>query len=162
SSLANMGREKDDRIASATFFAAQGDFQEAGDLLMFCSDDWLAEIERRMDANGGVLDGQTMSDVVNMLRSNDLVWSFVGDNYLLRKTPKAFALLYWTADQTRLPKALHLFYLRQFYRENALAKGVLELGGRKLALEDVVTPCYFQASREDHIAPFRSVYRTAR
>jgi polyhydroxyalkanoate synthase len=160
--LAYMAQEKDDRIASATFFAAQGDFAEAGDLTMFVTDEWLEEIERRMDANGGVLDGQTMSDVFNMLRANDLVWSFVVNNYLLGKTPKPFDLLYWNADQTRLPKALHMFYLRKFYRENALAKGTLEVGGRTLSLKDVTTPCYFQASKEDHIAPYRSVYRAAR
>src|SRR5262249_30603242 len=78
------------------------------------------------------------------------------------KAPKPFDLLYWNADQTRLPKALHMFYLRQFYRENALAKGTLEISGKTLALSDIVTPCYFQASKEDHIAPYRSVYRAAR
>jgi polyhydroxyalkanoate synthase len=97
-----------------------------------------------------------------MLRANDLVWSFVVNNYLLGKTPRAFDLLFWNADQTRLPKALHLFYLRQFYRENALAEGKLEIGGKKLALSDVKVPCYFQASKEDHIAPYRSVYRAAK
>jgi polyhydroxyalkanoate synthase len=162
SALAYMGQQGESWISSATFFAAQGDFEEAGELKLFVSDEWLEEIERRMDANDGVLDGQTMSDVFNMLRANDLVWSFVVNNYLMGKAPKAFDLLYWNADQTRLPKALHLFYLRQFYRENALAKGKLELGGRALALSDVTTPCYFQASREDHIAPYRSVYRAAR
>jgi polyhydroxyalkanoate synthase len=159
--LAYMAQEKVDRISSATFFAAQGDFKEAGELLMFVSDEWLAEIERRMDANGGVLDGQTMSDVFNMLRANDLVWSFVVNNYLMGKTPKAFDLLFWNADQTRLPKALHLFYLRQFYRKNALSEGTLKIGGRTLSLKDVDVPCYFQAGRDDHIAPYRSVYRTA-
>jgi polyhydroxyalkanoate synthase len=103
-----------------------------------------------------------MSDVFNMLRANDLVWSFMINNYLMGKAPKPFDLLFWNADQTRLPKALHLFYLRRFYRDNALAEGRLELGGRTLALSDVKVPCYFQASREDHIAPFRSVYRAAR
>jgi polyhydroxyalkanoate synthase len=160
--LAYMGQQGESWISSATFFAAQGDFEEAGELKLFVSDEWLEEIERRMDQNGGVLDGQTMSDVFNMLRANDLVWSFVVNNYLMGKAPKAFDLLYWNADQTRLPKTLHLFYLRQFYRENALAKGSLTLGGRALALSDVTTPCYFQASREDHIAPYRSVYRAAR
>jgi polyhydroxyalkanoate synthase len=160
--LAYMAQEGAEGISSATFFAAQGDFKEAGELLMFVSDEWLAEIERRMDAHGGVLDGQTMSDVFNMLRANDLVWSFVVNNYLMGKTPRAFDLLYWNSDQTRLPKALHLFYLRQFYRENALAEGKLKIGGRTLALSDVKVPCYFQASKEDHIAPYRSVYRAAR
>jgi polyhydroxyalkanoate synthase len=160
--LAYMSQEGVDGIASATFFAAQGDFEEAGEIKLFVTDEWLAEIERRMDQNGGVLDGQTMSDVFNMLRANDLVWSFVVNNYLLGKAPKPFDLLYWNADQTRLPKALHLYYLRRFYRDNALSKGELPIGGRMLALSDVAVPCYFQASREDHIAPARSVYRAAR
>lgn len=159
--LAYMAQEKDDRIASATYFAAQADFEDAGELQMFVTDEWLAEIEKRMDANEGVLDGQTMADTFNMLRANDLVWSFVVNNYLMGKAPKAFDLLFWNADQTRLPKALHLFYLRQFYRDNALSKGTLKIGDRTLALSDVKTPCYFQASREDHIAPYASVYRTA-
>ncbi|MGD2132460.1 MAG: class I poly(R)-hydroxyalkanoic acid synthase [Maricaulaceae bacterium] len=159
--LAYMSQTKDDRIASATFFAAQADFSNAGELKMFVSDEWLEEIERRIDENGGVLDGQTMSDVFNMLRANDLVWSFVVNNYLLGKTPRPFDLLFWNSDQTRLPKALHMFYLRNYYRDNAFSEGKLELLDRTLALKDVETPCYFQASREDHISPFISVYRTA-
>ncbi len=162
STLAYMKRQGDERIASATFFAAQMDFELAGDLLMFTSDDWLAEIERRMDANGGVLDGQTMADVFNMLRANDLIWSFVINNYLLGNDPRPFDLLFWNADQTRLPKTIHLYYLRQFYRNNALANGQLTIKGEKLDLGEVELPVYMQASREDHIAPFASVYRGAK
>jgi polyhydroxyalkanoate synthase len=151
-----------DRIASATFFAAQTDFELAGDLLIFIDEHWLKEIERIMDAQGGVLDGRSMADTFNLLRSNDLIWSFVVNNYLLGRQPQAFDLLYWNADQTRMPKALHLWYLDNLYRSNRLAKGELELAGHRLDLSAVKTPVYMQASREDHIAPYPSVYRGAK
>lgn len=157
--LAAKGEES--RIASATFFAAQTDFELAGDLLLFVDDAWMAEIERLMDAQGGVLDGRTMSDTFNMLRSNDLVWSFVVSNYLLGRQPQAFDLLFWNADQTRMPKALHLWYLDNMYRKNRLSKGEVEIGGHKLELKNIKVPVYMQASREDHIAPFNSIYRGA-
>ena len=157
--LAHMAAKGDQRIASTTFFAAQQDFSEAGDLSLFTEEDWLRAIEVRMDEAGGVLPGRVMSDTFNSLRANDLIWSFFVGNYLMGKEPKAFDLLFWNADQTRMPKALHMFYLRRFYGENALAKGELELGGVKLDLGKVKTPIYAQSSKEDHIAPFRSVYR---
>ncbi len=162
STLAYMGQIDDTRIQSATFFAAQTDFSEAGDLLMFVDDDWLDEIRRRMDQHDGVLDGQTMADTFNMLRANDLVWSFMINNYMLGKDPRPFDLLYWNSDQTRLPKTLHLYYLDQFYRRNALSNGQLKMNGRQVALSDIRTPVFCQASREDHIAPFRSVYNGLR
>lgn len=159
--LALMAKENDDRIASATFFAAQHDFELAGELLVFIDEEWFNEIERLMDAQGGVLDGRTMADTFNMLRSNDLIWSFVINNYLLGRQPQAFDLLYWNADQTRMPKRLHLYYLNTFYRQNALSKGALELAGHTLNLGDVKIPIFMQASKEDHIAPADSVYRSA-
>ncbi len=161
STLALMSQRDDRRIQSATFFAAQTDFSEPGDLAMFTEPGWLAEIERRMDVNKGVLDGQTMADTFNMLRANDLVWSFFVQNYLMGHEPRAFDLLYWNADATRLPKALHLFYLQRFYVDNALSRGDLTMDGQRVALHQVQIPCYVQASKEDHIAPFRSVYRGA-
>ena len=151
-----------DRIASATFFAAQTDFEQAGDLLLFIDEYWLKEIERIMDAQGGVLDGRSMADTFNLLRSNDLIWSFVVNNYLLGRQPQAFDLLFWNSDQTRMPKALHLWYLDNLYRNNRLSKGELELDGHTLDLGAVKTPVYMQASREDHIAPYPSVYRGAK
>ncbi|HZZ35343.1 MAG TPA: class I poly(R)-hydroxyalkanoic acid synthase, partial [Caulobacteraceae bacterium] len=160
--LAHMAAKGDKRIASATFFAAQQDFTEAGDLLIFTDEAWLADLEKQMDAGGGVLPGKTMADTFNILRSNDLIWSFYVSNYLLGKEPRPFDLLFWNADQTRMPKTLHLFYLRKFYGENALAKGELELGGERLNLGKVKTPIYVQSSKEDHIAPLRSVYRGAK
>ncbi|MFN9832512.1 MAG: class I poly(R)-hydroxyalkanoic acid synthase [Phenylobacterium sp.] len=160
--LAHMAAKGDKRIASATFFAAQQDFSEAGDLLLFTSEEWLSDLEKQMESGGGVLAGQTMADTFNMLRSNDLIWSFFVSNYLLGKEPKPFDLLFWNSDQTRMPRTLHLYYLRRFYGDNALARGELELDGVKLDLGAVKTPIYVQSSKEDHIAPARSVYRGAR
>ena len=160
--LAHMAAKGDERIASATFFAAQQDFSEAGDLLLFTSEEWLSDLEKQMESGGGVLAGQTMADTFNMLRSNDLIWSFFVSNYLLGKEPKPFDLLFWNSDQTRMPRTLHLYYLRRFYGDNALAKGELELDGVRLDLGAVKTPVYVQSSKEDHIAPARSVYRGAR
>ncbi|MDP1641247.1 MAG: class I poly(R)-hydroxyalkanoic acid synthase, partial [Phenylobacterium sp.] len=160
--LAHMAAKGDKRIASATFFAAQQDFAEAGDLLLFTDESWLKDLEQKMDAEGGVLSGQAMADTFNVLRSNDLIWSFFVNNYLMGKEPRPFDLLFWNSDQTRMPKALHMFYLRKFYGQNALAKGELEVDGIKLDLGTVKTPIYVQSSREDHIAPAASVYRGAR
>jgi polyhydroxyalkanoate synthase len=162
SSLAHMAAKNDQRISSATFFAAQQDFAEAGDLLLFTNEDWLGDLEKQMDAAGGVLSGQAMAETFNSLRANDLIWSFFVNNYLMGKEPKPFDLLFWNSDQTRMPKALHLFYLRKFYGENALSKGELVLDNVKLDLKNVKTPVYVQSSKEDHIAPARSVYRGAR
>jgi polyhydroxyalkanoate synthase len=115
-----------------------------------------------MDAGGGVLSGQSMADTFNALRANDLIWSFFVNNYLLGKEPKPFDLLFWNSDQTRMPKTLHMYYLRKFYGENALAKGDLVLDNVKLDLGQVKTPIYVQSSKEDHIAPARSVYKGAK
>lgn len=160
-SLAHMAKTGDTSIQSATFFAAQADFKLAGDLLVFSDDQAIKFLEDKMDQAGGVLDAQTMADTFNSLRSNDLIWNYVVDNYYVGKQPPPFDLLYWNADQTRMPKALHLFYLRKFYRDNALSEGKLELLGEKLSLKDVTIPIFMQSSKEDHIAPAASVYRSA-
>jgi polyhydroxyalkanoate synthase len=161
-SLAHMAAKGVQPVASATFFAAQQDFSEAGDLLLFANESWLKELERKMDEGQGVLSGQAMAETFNVLRSNDLIWSFFVNNYLMGKDPKAFDLLFWNSDQTRMPKTLHLFYLRKFYMENAFSKGELVIDGIKLDLSKVKTPIYMQSSKEDHIAPARSVYKSAK
>ncbi|HKR90148.1 MAG TPA: alpha/beta fold hydrolase, partial [Phenylobacterium sp.] len=161
-SLAHMAAKGVSPITSATFFAAQQDFSEAGDLLLFTNESWLQELERRMDAGGGVLDGQALSETFNVLRSNDLIWSFFVSNYLLGKDPKPFDMLYWNSDQTRMPKTLHLSYLRKFYVENAFAKGELMVDDEKLDPGKVTVPIYMQSSKEDHIAPALSVYKSAK
>ncbi len=159
--LAHMAKRGDRRIQSATFFASQADFKCAGDLLVFSDDAGIKFLEAKMDEHGGILDAQTMADTFNALRSNDLIWNYVVDNYYLGKPPPTFDLLYWNADQTRMPKALHLYYLRRFYRDNALAEGKLTLDGEALSLKDVKVPIFMQSSKEDHIAPALSVYRSA-
>ena len=160
--LAHMAARDDHRISAATFFAAQQDFSEAGDLLLFTNDAWLQDLSRKMDEAGGVLPGQAMADTFNALRANDLIWSFFVNNYLMGKEPAAFDLLFWNSDQTRMPKALHMSYLDDFYKSNRLSKGDLVLDGVKLDLGKVKTPVYVQSSRDDHIAPMRSVYRGAK
>jgi polyhydroxyalkanoate synthase len=160
--LAHMAAKGDTSVGSATFFAAQQDFSEAGDLLLFTNEDWLKDLEAKMDEGGGVLSGQTMADTFNALRGNDLIWSFFVNNYLLGKEPKPFDLLFWNSDQTRMPKTLHTFYLRRFYGENAMAKGELTLDGVQIDLSKVKVPVYVQSSKEDHIAPARSVYKGAK
>ncbi len=160
--LALMAKKGDNRINSATFFTAQADFTEAGDLLLFVDDEQLDAIEKQMDAAGGVLEGRAMANTFNMLRSNDLIWSFVIDNYMKGKDPARFDLLFWNSDATRMPKKVHLFYLREFYQKNALAKGDMEMDGEKLDLSKVDIPIFMQAGETDHIAPYRSIYKTAR
>ena len=160
--LAHMAARGDTRVTANTFFAAQHDFAEAGDLLLFTDEHWLNEVEQQMDAAGGVLPGAAMAETFNALRANDLIWSFFVSNYLMGKSPPAFDLLFWNADQTRMPKKLHMDYLRSMYGQNRLARGEFTIGGIKVDLSKVTIPLYFQASREDHIAPMNSVYRSAR
>ncbi|HAH11872.1 MAG TPA: class I poly(R)-hydroxyalkanoic acid synthase [Alphaproteobacteria bacterium] len=160
--LAYMASKGDDRVNSATFFAAQTDFSEAGDLQVFIDDEQLQSMEEMMKASGGYLDGSKMATTFNMLRSNDLIWSFVVNNYLLGKDPMRFDLLYWNADATRMPINMHMFYLRECYRQNNLATGRMVLGGVKLDLSKVTVPVFLQSSKEDHIAPYRSVYKSTK
>jgi len=162
STLAYMAAGNDNRINSATFWAAQADFTEAGDLSVFVDDVQIEALQQQMEAAGGVLSGGKMATTFNMLRANDLIWSFVVNNYLLGKEPMPFDLLYWNSDVTRMPEKTHLFYLREFYKNNALSQGKLEIGGRKLDLGKVKVPVYLQSAREDHIAPYRSVYKATK
>ncbi len=160
--LCHMAQTGDSRIKSATFFTAQADFTEAGDLLLFVDDPQLDALAKQMDAAGGVLEGRAMATTFNMLRSNDLIWSFVIDNYLKGKSPAKFDLLFWNSDATRMPKEVHLFYLRDFYQKNRLAKGEMVMDGKTLDLQKVDIPIFMQAGETDHIAPYRSIYNTAR
>lgn len=160
--MAEMAKTGDDRVKSATFFASQSDFEEAGDLKVFTDDAAMQYIQSEMEQAGGVLDAVVMGETFNFLRANDLVWSFVVNNYLMGRDPKPFDLLFWNADQTRMPRNLHLFYLTNFYRQNKLAKGEMTMNGHLLNMKEVTTPIYMQSSKEDHIAPWRSIYRGAK
>jgi polyhydroxyalkanoate synthase len=161
-SLAHMAQRKDDRIKSATFLVTQVDFTEAGELKVFIDEEQIADIEKQMHEKGGYLKGSTMATTFNMLRSNDLIWNYVVNNYLLGREPMPFDILFWNSDATRLPSAMHVFYLRECYLENKLAEGRMELGGETLDLGKVKVPVYLQSSREDHISPYPSVYKATR
>jgi polyhydroxyalkanoate synthase subunit PhaC len=156
--LAYMAVKRDNRIKSATFFVTMVDFAEAGELSVFIDEEQLAALEQRMNAKG-YLEGRDMATTFNMLRANDLIWSFVVNNYLLGKSPFPFDLLYWNADSTRMPAAMHGFYLRRMYQENLLVKpGGITLDGVPIDLGKVRTPAFLLSTREDHIAPWRSTY----
>jgi polyhydroxyalkanoate synthase len=160
--LGYMAATKDTRIHSATFWAAQADFSEAGDLTVFVDEAQLEALHQQMENAGGVLEGSKMATTFNMLRANDLIWSFVINNYMLGKQPMPFDLLYWNSDTTRMPEKTHLFYLRECYKENNLAKGKMVLGGKPIDLSKVKVPVYLQSAKEDHIAPYRSIFKTTK
>ncbi|BCG87954.1 class I poly(R)-hydroxyalkanoic acid synthase [Mesorhizobium sp. 113-3-9] len=155
--LALMASEGDDRIKSATFFTTQVDFTYAGDLKVFVDEEQVAAVEKSMNEKG-YLDGTKMATAFNMLRSGDLIWPYVVNNYMRGKDPLPFDLLYWNADSTRMAAANHSFYLRNCYLENNLSRGTMELAGRTVSLGDVTIPIYNLASKEDHIAPALSVF----
>jgi polyhydroxyalkanoate synthase len=154
--LAAMAAWGDERIVSATLFASQVDFTYAGDLKVFVDEEQVAALEQRM-AERGYLEGKSMVTVFNLLRSNDLLWPYVISNYLKGKAPFPFDLLYWNSDATRLPAANHSFYLRNCYLDNKLAKGKMSLSNTPIDLKAVKVPIYNLATREDHIAPAKSV-----
>jgi polyhydroxyalkanoate synthase len=157
--LAWMAKRGDERIRTATFFVALLDFEEAGELGVFIDEEQLKGLEERMEEKG-FLEGSDMSTTFNMLRANDLIWSFVVNNYLLGNEPFPFDLLYWNSDSTRMPARMHSFYLRHMYQQNLLAKpGGITLAGEALDLGLIKIPAYFLSTREDHIAPWRSTYR---
>jgi len=157
--LSNMAATGDERIGSATFFTAQVDFSEPGDLAVFIDEAQLDDIDKIM-AEKGYLDGKDMGTAFNMLRANDLIWSFVVNNYLLGKSPAAFDLLYWNGDSTRLPMAMHSFYLREMYLHNKLVEpGGITLNGIPVDLTRIGIPVFLQSAKDDHIAPYRSVYK---
>ena len=156
--LAFMAAKQDKRIKAATFFTALTDFEDPGDLGVFIDEEQLASMDDMM-AEKGYLDGREMATTFNMLRANDLIWSFVVNNYLLGKEPFPFDLLYWNSDSTRMPHAMHSFYLREFYQNNKLVKpGGITLGGVPIDLRKVRIPIYMLSTREDHIAPWASTY----
>jgi polyhydroxyalkanoate synthase subunit PhaC len=152
-------RGEADKVASATFFTAQVDFSEAGDLNLFVADETLQMIEQ-MSAEKGYMDGRYMAATFNMLRGRDLIWNYVTNNYLLGEDYLPFDLLHWNGDTTNLPAKWHQAYLRDFYRDNKLVTpGGLSIDGVPIDLGKVSTPTYVQAGREDHIAPAHSVWK---
>ena len=162
STLAWMAAHGDDRIKAATFFVTLTDFRESGELNVFIDEEQIKMLEEKMNKRG-FLEGSEMATTFNMLRANDLIWSFVVNNYLLGNDPFPFDLLYWNSDSTRMPARMHSFYLRNMYQENRLSRpGGITLAGTPIDLSLVKVPAYFISTREDHIAPWRATYRGTR
>ena len=159
--LGHMAATGDSRVASATFFTSIMDFADAGELTLFMDEEQLQQIERQMDEKG-YLDAGSMAATFNLMRANDLIWSFVVGNYLLGKEALPFDLLYWNSDSTRMPAATHRYYLRNMYQKNLLKEpGGLTLLGTPIDLRQVTTPVFLISAREDHIAPWRNTYAAA-
>jgi polyhydroxyalkanoate synthase len=155
--LALLAQEGDERVKSATFFTTQVDFTYAGDLKVFVDEEQIAALEQAMGEKG-YLEGTRMAMAFNMLRSGDLIWPYVVNNYMRGKEPLPFDLLYWNADSTRMGAANHSFYLRNCYLENNLSGGRMEMAGRTISLSDITIPVCNVATRDDHIAPAKSVF----
>jgi polyhydroxyalkanoate synthase len=157
--LAWMAAHDDARIKSATFFVTLMDFRESGELNVFIDEEQIKMLEEKMNRRG-FLEGSEMGTTFNMLRANDLIWSFVVNNYLLGNDPFPFDLLYWNSDSTRMPARMHSFYLRNMYQENKMIEpGGISLAGTPIDLRRIKVPAYFLSTREDHIAPWRATYR---
>ena len=155
-------KKQQKRVASATFFVSLLDFSQPGELGVFIDEEQVQSLERKMNERG-YLEGSEMAGTFNLLRANDLVWSFVVNNYLLGKDPFPFDLLYWNADSTRMPARMHSFYLRNMYIKNLMGvPGGMELDGVPIDLSKVELPAYFISTIEDHIAPWKTTYRGAR
>lgn len=156
--LGLMAARGDRRIASATFFTTQVDFENAGDLKIFVDENQIETVEQKMQEHG-YLPGRKMAAAFNMMRSQELIWPYIVNNYLKGQEPKPFDLLFWNADSTRMPAANHSFYLRGCYLENRLARGAMEVLGTHIDLGKVTIPIFNLATREDHIAPALSVFK---
>jgi len=151
-------RKKQKRIASATFMTALVDFTESGELEVFIDEDQVSSLEKKMQQRG-YLEGSEMANTFNLLRANDLIWSFVINNYLLGRDPFPFDLLHWNCDSTRMPAQMHSYYLRNMYMNNRLREpGGLTLAGVPIDLTKVHVPAYFVSAMEDHIAPWKATY----
>ncbi|HXH02261.1 MAG TPA: class I poly(R)-hydroxyalkanoic acid synthase [Candidatus Competibacteraceae bacterium] len=160
--LAYLATKGDTRVKSATFFTTMLDFTDPGELSVFIDEEQLQLIEQRMEEKG-YLEGTDMANVFNLLRSNDLIWSFVVNNYLMGREPMAFDLLFWNSDATRMPRRMHSFYLRNMYQRNRLKEpGGITLLNEPIDLRRIQIPAYFLSTREDHIAPWKSTYAGAK
>ena len=160
-SYLNQTNQKE-RVKTATFLTTMADFSEAGELEVFIDEEQINALEEQMRQKG-YLEGKSMANTFNMLRANDLIWSFVINNYLLGKDPFPFDLLYWNSDSTRMPAEMHSFYLRKMYQENKLIEpGGITLKGIPVDLGQIEQPAFALATKEDHIAPWKSGYALTR
>ena len=150
------------KVKSATFFTAQVDFAEAGDLKLFLGDETMGLLDQ-ITKEKGYLDGRYMAATFNLLRGRDLIWNYVVNNYLMGEEPAPFDLLHWNSDVTNLPAAWHRDYLDTLYKQNKLVeKGGITVAGVPIDLSSIAVPAYVQAGREDHIAPPQSVWKIMR
>jgi len=160
STLAYMATRGDNRVHSATYLTTMVDFSDVGDIAVFMDDRQVQELEERMHEQG-YLDGRSIATTFRMLRANDLIWSFYVNNYLLGKDPVQFDLLYWNSDSTRMPAAMHSYFMRSMYIENRLREpGGVTLAGVPIDVTRVSTPAYILSTREDHIAPWKTTYQS--
>lgn len=159
STLAYLAAKNDHRIKAATMLASQVDFSEMGEMEVFIDDQQLSYIEKLMEEKG-YLEGAQMSSAFKLLRANDLIWSFMVENYLMGRKPYPFDLLHWNSDATRMPRDMQRYYLREFVHGNKLVEpGAIVLDGVAIDLREITCPIYLQAAKEDHIAPYYSVFK---
>jgi polyhydroxyalkanoate synthase subunit PhaC len=159
--LAYLDKQGDDRVRSVTLLNTLLDFSEPGVLGNFVDPATVARIERKMRRRG-YLESSQMSRTFDVIRANDLIWSYVASNWLMGENPPAFDILAWNADGTRMPAKMHSFYLRSCYLQNELARGELELAGERLGLGEITEDVYLVGAKEDHIAPWTSSYKSTR
>lgn len=161
--LAYMQQKKDYRIKTASFLATLIDFENAGDLSIFVDNHFIDEVEKYMKSIGGYVDGKDMGNIFNLLRPNDMIWPFYINNYLLGKESFPFDILYWNEDSTRIPMALHLFYLKNMYRDNLLKiSGGITINNTAIKIDSINIPCFFVATKNDHIVPWNNAFNSAK